>query len=200
MAIQENRLRDELRRRFRSPQEALRALGLDENLLKGEEMDLSDSQLRRLVRRERSVKSRDLAKMALDARMRVVDEADPDDLAAVAEELPPDDLEELIEQLSTEDRKIVADAVRGLLAARNPDAVDRRRSARDQPDPFGGMPVPGSSPLPLGSTSMSDRMGTRDRGRSARFAHDIADRKRGEARESFAEMFPEAMRIGTSGF
>jgi len=79
-------------------------------------------------------------------------------------------------------------------------AYDQRRMSRDQPSPFAGMPEPGGTMF--GSTDWSERQ-ARDyrRGREARdrrgraFAADMAARD-----DSFAAMFPDAMRIRTTGF
>jgi hypothetical protein len=51
----DNRLYEELRRRFASPQEALRALGLDESLLRKGEVMLTEGKLRHLSRHARTL-------------------------------------------------------------------------------------------------------------------------------------------------
>jgi hypothetical protein len=130
--------------------------------------------------------------LALDASARVRDEVDPQELSGEVGEAA---LEELIQQLSEEERNVVQDAVRSMIK-------DRRRGVdggygSDIPPPFEGRPTPGGEPL--GSTNWSERSAAHDR-RSRALAADMATRQRAENSRSFLSMFPDARRIGTSGF
>ena len=144
--------------------------------------------------RTRDARSRDqemMSELGPDRRSRDRgrDEEDPE------EEREIEELMAMLRDMPTEDRRTVMDWARG----RAP-AYDQRRMSRDQPSPFAGMPEPGGTMF--GSTDWSERQ-ARDyrRGREARdrrgraFAADMAARD-----DSFAAMFPDAMRIRTTGF
>jgi hypothetical protein len=186
-----DRLYTELRRRFASPAEALRALGLDESLLREGEDMLTVGKLRHLSRHARTARGRQAASLALDAAARVRDELDPQELAEVGETL-----EDLLEQLSDEEKGVVTYAVRGLIRARHR-GIDGGYGS-DQPPPFPGRPTVGGEPLPLGSTNWSEKSEAHDRRRRA-FASDVATRQRAENSRSFTEMFPDSKRIIVMG-
>ena len=181
-----DRLVRALRQRFRTPADMLTALGIDQGVLEEEEGERT--------MRTRDARSRDqemMSELGPDRRSRDRgrDEEDPE------EEREIEELMAMLRDMPTEDRRTVMDWARG----RAP-AYDQRRMSRDQPSPFAGMPEPGGTMF--GSTDWSERQ-ARDyrRGREARdrrgraFAADMAARD-----DSFAAMFPDAMRIRTTGF
>jgi hypothetical protein len=184
-----------LKRRFRTPADALRALGLDEGLLEeimAKKPRLTYDEIVKMP--DGSYLPRQLVGYgALDAapRRRARDDetqGDPDDL-------DDDEIEELLAQLAG-----VAEDWRRKRAS------DRRRTARDDPPPFSGRPETGGTMTggrddnlvpSAGSGAWRDRGGSgeaEDRGRR-RYAHDsggvIIDR-------DFLERFPEAARIRMS--
>jgi hypothetical protein len=185
-----DRLEQALRRKYRTPADALAALGIDQNLLEEGE---------RMMMRGRDTRSRDQEEMSEFSPDRGRDWRNRDQ-GEPGEGEGEETLEELLAKLGEEDRKVVFDAVRALMSNRDW-ASDRRRMGRDQPEPFPGMPMPGGG-MVGGSTNWSDEAADRryrreadDRKRS-RFAHDMAM----ASGQGFADFFPDAMRIRTTGF
>jgi hypothetical protein len=194
-----DRLMKALRKRFRTPQDALRALGLDEGVLEEGEREMRLAQDAR--NRDMMRSGRDQEEMASEYDRRGRDWRSNRDQEQEGEsEENERELKEMLAMLrdmSAEDRRMVADWMR----SRTP-TYDRRMMGRDQPPPFMGMPMPGGG-MVGGSMNWSDERQARDYrkrreaedGRRSRFAHDMAAHD-----DSFYRMFPDARRIGVTGF
>jgi len=187
-----DRLMRALRKRFRTPADALRALGLDASVLEEGEKLMS--------RYAHDARSRDMRR----TRDEDPEEMDPNrdwrDEASEGGEGEPreEELLALLRDLTTEDRRMIMDWARG----RAPTYDRGRRGARDDPPPFAGMPETGGG-MYGSSTNWSDRE-AQDRRMSERaaadkrrrsFAHDMAER----SGDGFFDMFPQARRIGILG-
>ena len=147
-----NRLADALRRKYRTPADALRALGLDPAILEGK---MAHDRYRGGNRR--------LAYDAeLDEQQRRGDLRNAISAALDEAELDPTEIVEIMLEHATPDemaaigqccREVAADARGPSGWARDraerrrlgKDMHLRRRVARDNPDPFAGMPEPGGS-------------------------------------------------------
>jgi hypothetical protein len=171
--INESRLLSALKRKYRSPQELLRAMGLDEDLLESEDdmaKPVSEKASRMhadyIIAMDQRARSISMAYDGRRARDQEEMEADPDD---------EDDnkLEQVIELLS------------GLSEDRKKRAADRKK-ARDAAGMIGG---PTSR---VGGLEDPEQEGAQDSRRRGR-AHDdgavIID-------EDFRRRFPEAARVG----
>jgi hypothetical protein len=127
-----NKLIEELKRRFGTPENVLRRLGLDSQLLKEDEMD------------GRGTRSRAPARVGHDEDepMRTAGEL-IDAISAALHDLPVDEHEELLDFF-----RELADS--GDLEQWAAGTVgDRTRQARDNPPPFPGRPNPGGEMDPM---------------------------------------------------
>jgi len=170
----ESRFLAALRRRFRTPQEVLRHLGLDEFLLDSGRPQMAMDHIRAQDLRSRSMGGYSLDERprrngAYDAVREAIDQLEPEDVAELVESL----LEERGENWG-EDRRRAADS--------------RRRTARDDPPSFSGRPETGGGMTDPDNSYSSITSNDRRRGR----AHDdgavIID-------EDFRRRFPEAARV-----
>jgi hypothetical protein len=178
-----DRLVRALRQRFRSPADALPALGIDQDLLEEGE---------RMMMKGRDTRNRDqMMPEEYDRRGRDMrGNRDQGEEGGEGEEL--EELMTLLQEMPTADRRLIMDWARSRMPT-----YDSRRGARDDPPPFYGQPMTG------GSMNWSDEREARDYRkrreaedrRRRRFAHDMAAHD-----DTFARMFPDAMRIRTTGF
>jgi len=182
-------LQDALRRRFRSPKEALDALGLDHSLLIDDDSRGGNHMPR--FTPARKLGGRD--ENEPDARQEIHEliddpEASPADvIAAVITNYPDDvDLHEMLHEVAEDVRagrsyrQHAADRLERRKIGK--DARARRRLGRDDPDPFPGRPNTGGSMEPL------DRREGEDRHR--RMGADSMAFDRGTSLENFLHRFP----------
>src|SRR5216684_6106286 len=167
-----------LRRKFGTPRNAARALGLDERLI--EDISTSTEYEPMPYPHRRAGDTSRIRSLGADRRrLRAQDEGeDPIDyVAALMSEMSPEELGELKERLSS----------------------DRRR-ASDQPEPFSGRPVAGGSMDPIDDDPLARwRQPGEDRRHAAdrrRFAHDELRNSYAtqDARIDFERRFPSAAR------
>jgi hypothetical protein len=204
-------LADALRRRFKTPADVMRALGLDARLLEDE----SAAEARRVHDLKRSKRSlgkdaimtrfaydndpQERDRMLKDSLKRLCDDEEPLDPADVLEALAGAGDPEFAAELHRAAKEITNDARGARAWAADRRALRRandvmrprkpRRFGRDEPEPFPGRPRPGGSMDPIRGEGEDRR----------RYAGDMAyDRGRAETpRDRFARMFGEqAARIG----
>lgn len=147
-------LTEALRRRFRSPAEAMAALGLDISILEDGSMTYHHHYDRRgrdeeLDDHEREREARDAVRRALDAA-----DFDPQDVIEALAEYYPGEVGSAAREIG-EDRGGPHRWARDRRERRALDAHlrragrTRRLGARDEPEEFPGMPRPGGSMVPL---------------------------------------------------
>jgi hypothetical protein len=181
--ISETRLGAALRKKYRTPADALKAIGLDPNLLE-EEKAVSKPKLvydEMVKMADGSYTPRGVL-MAFDEKRRRARDDEPDDRG----EGDPDD--DGVEEL----RELLSGAIAGAFDAWGKKrAADRKRTAWDDPPEFSGRPETGGSMADPENSYSSVTGNDRRRGR----AHDdgavIID-------EDFRKRFPEAARIRMS--
>jgi hypothetical protein len=159
-----------LRKRFGSPRNMLRSLGMDgrtiDELTKPEETDMPYDNRRRTGADRRRLRAQD------------ANEDPVEYVAALMSEMSPEELGELKEMIGSGDR----------------------RRASDQPPPFPGRPNPGGTMEPEEDPLKRWRQPGEDRRHAAdrrRFAHDSASGSRAaqDAKYDFERRFPSAARI-----
>ena len=201
-ADEPDRLVRALRRKYRTPADALAALGLDESVLYGEgERTMPkpsyDARNRDMRRGDQEMMMPEYDRRNRDMRTRDWEDPEVDPNREGGESEPSaEELMAMLRDMSAQDRRMVADWMRGRMPT-----YDRRMMGRDDPPPFMGMPETGGTMY--GSTNWSDERQARDYrkrreaedGRRRRFAHDMAMRD-----DSFYRMFPDARRLGVTGF
>ncbi|SRR6266851_7667752 len=169
-----------LRRKFGTPRNAARALGLDERLI--EDISTSTEYEPMPYPHRRAGDTSRIRSLGADRRrLRAQDEGeDPIDyVAALMSEMSPEELGELKERIGS----------------------DRRRRATDEPPPFPGRPVPGHGPIEEEDDPLKRwRQPGEDRKHAAdrrRYAHDQMNNSHAtqDANIDFERRFPSAAKI-----
>jgi hypothetical protein len=202
-------LQTALRKRFGSPRNMLRSIGMDERttneLLSSPSMESEMPLHPRRPGDTRPIRSLRARDGDLDAESAI------EELHQIVENLPPEHHEDFLDELDTivdrgdltgwlgEDRHRAEDRRRRRAEDRRGSPGSYRsvggRLGRDTTEPFPGRPNPGGELDPRYTDNTVDRWSqAEDRRRGRRYAADSA----GTGVKSFEELFPDTRKIGTS--